>query len=334
MRGHKSDARPPVIALMGPTASGKTALALALAERLPCDLISVDSVQVYRGLDIGSAKPGPETLKRFPHRLIDLRDPHEIYSAAEFHRDALEAIRASHRANRIPLLVGGTMLYFRVLFEGIDDLPEGDPVIRARIDRQYELDGVQAMHDLLRRVDAKAASRIHPHNRQRVQRALEVWMATGKPMSSLQGQTSRPRLPWNLCQIALSPEKRSVLHERIVMRFERMLKAGLVEELATLRNRYPLHSGLPSMRAVGYRQVWQFLEGHQAYQDMVKSAIMASRQFAKRQLTWLRGWEDLHWVLTTDERVCDVADAQCVASEAFLQNPLDRALKILDRATK
>lgn len=279
---------------MGPTACGKTAIAADLVQDFPFEIISVDSALVYRGLDIGSGKPDAATLARAPHRLIDIRDPAEPYSAAEFRRDALAELRAVLARGKVPLLVGGTMLYFRVLRDGLADMPSATPEIRRRLLAQAEAEGWQALHQRLQQVDPAAARRIHPNDPQRLQRALEVYEVSGQPLSDLQLQ-GRPRddLPCRLIFLGLVPQDRARLHEQIAHRFRSMLAAGFVDEVVALRSRGDLHPDLPSIRSVGYRQVWDYLEGHCDHPTMVERGIAATRQLAKRQLTWLRGWPDL-----------------------------------------
>ena len=286
--------RPLAICLMGPTAAGKTALALALADRLGCGIISVDSAQVYRGMDIGTAKPGPELLARHPHRLIDIRDPAETYSAAEFRADALVAIADVLAAGQVPLLVGGTMLYFRALLGGLAELPAADARIRADIAVLAEREGWAGVHRRLAEVDPVSAARIDPANRQRVQRALEVYLASGCTLSSLHAQQLAPDdLPCRFLQLALLPQDRARLHQRIESRFHVMLADGFLDEVAVLRERGDLHPDLPSMRCVGYRQAWEYLGGHGNLGSLVERATAATRQLAKRQLTWLRNWARL-----------------------------------------
>ncbi|MDX1252796.1 MAG: tRNA (adenosine(37)-N6)-dimethylallyltransferase MiaA [Gammaproteobacteria bacterium] len=286
---------PPAIFLMGPTAAGKTDLAVALARRLSCDIISVDSALVYRGMDIGTAKPGPEVLADAPHRLIDIRDPSESYSAAQFREDALREMARISQAGRIPLLVGGTMLYFRALERGLSDLPSADSAVRVRLEEEAGALGWAALHARLAEVDPAAARRIHPNDPQRIQRALEVYELSGVPMSELYGQGAAPRFPYRALKIIISPADRAELHRRIEVRFRAMLDAGFVEEVERLRGRDDLHPDLPSMRAVGYRQVWNYLDGGLSYHEMVEKGIAATRQFAKRQLTWLRAMQDVVW---------------------------------------
>ena len=286
--------RPLAICLMGPTAAGKTALALALADCLGCGIISVDSAQVYRGMDIGTAKPGPELLARHPHRLIDIRDPAETYSAAEFRADALVAIADVLAAGQVPLLVGGTMLYFRALLGGLAELPAADARIRADIAVLAEREGWAGVHRRLAEVDPVSAARIDPANRQRVQRALEVYLASGSTLSSLHAQQLAPDdLPCRFLQLALLPQDRARLHQRIESRFHVMLADGFLDEVAVLRGRGDLHPDLPSMRCVGYRQAWEYLGGHGNLGSLVERATAATRQLAKRQLTWLRNWAGL-----------------------------------------
>jgi len=279
-------------ALIGPTASGKSTLALELAERLPLEIVSLDSAQVYRGMDIGTAKPAAAERRRVPHHLIDLVDPDRAYSTGRWRADAIAAVRDILARGKTPLIVGGTMLYYRALSGGLDVLPQGDSTVRAEINQEAAARGWPALHKELERVDPKSARRITPGDTQRIQRALEVWRLTGKPLSSLQGM-ARAELPFALKAFALVPTEREALHERIARRFDAMLKAGLVEELERLRSRYRLALGMPSMRAVGYRQVWQFLEGAIDRAAMREQAIAATRQLAKRQLTWLRSFREL-----------------------------------------
>ncbi len=283
----------PVVLLMGPTASGKTELALTLAERLPLEIVSVDSALVYRGLDIGTAKPSAEARARVPHHLIDVAEPDEHYSAGRFCADALACIEAIHERGRIPLLTGGTMLYFRVLLDGIAPMPPADPDVRRQLEAETATGGLAAMHAELARVDPAAAARIHAHDPQRVQRALEVWRLTGRPIS--EWQADRQPLAAPTLQLCVAPGDRQRLHDRIERRFHAMLQAGLVEEVERLRARPGMDADLPSMRAVGYRQVWQYLAGEVDHAGMVERAVVATRQLAKRQFTWLRRFEGAHW---------------------------------------
>ncbi|EPC01316.1 hypothetical protein L861_12135 [Litchfieldella anticariensis FP35 = DSM 16096] len=291
-----ADARPLAILLMGPTAAGKTDLAIALHERLGCELISVDSALIYRGMDIGTAKPHPEELARAPHRLIDIRDPAEIYSAADFRQDALHEMRQITAAGRVPLLVGGTMMYYKRLVDGVANLPAADASVRAELEFQVRRHGLGALHDELTQVDPASAARIHPNDPQRLLRALEVYRVSGRPMSEL-WQAQRPEtFPWRTLSIGVAPAEREWLHERIAERFERMLENGFIDEVVSLRERGDLHLGLPSMKCVGYRQAWEYLEGRYDATMLRYKGIAATRQLAKRQLTWLRGWPNLTWV--------------------------------------
>ncbi len=281
-----------VICLMGPTACGKTDLAVELAQHRPLDIISVDSAMVYRGMDIGTAKPDPEVLARAPHALIDICDPLESYSAARFREHALAEVRASHARGRIPLLVGGTMLYFRALRCGLSDVPPADPEIRDALTAEAEERGWAALHAELAGIDPAAAQRIHMRDAQRIQRALEVFRLTGQPMSALQATRQRPP-GLAFFNLALMPGRREQLHGRIEQRFRSMLDHGLIDEVQALRRIDGLGLNHPSMRAVGYRQVWQYLDGEYDRETMTWRGIFASRQFAKRQLTWLRAEREL-----------------------------------------
>jgi tRNA dimethylallyltransferase len=278
-------------ALLGPTASGKSTLALEAAEKLPLEIVSMDSALVYRGMDIGTAKPSAAQRARVPHHLIDLIDPDEAYSAGRWRRDALAGIQEILTRRKIPLLVGGTMLYYRTLTGGLDTLPPADAQLRGEIDADAARRGWPALHAELARVDPKTAQRLAPHDSQRIQRALEVWRLTGRPLSTLQG-VERQDLPFELKGIALMPE-RAVLHERIAQRFDAMLELGLIDEVQALRQRYRLSAAMPSMRAVGYRQVWEYLEGRYDKETLKEKAVTATRQLAKRQLTWLRSFPGL-----------------------------------------
>ena len=284
---------PPAILLMGPTASGKSAVALDLAARLPVEIVSVDSAQVFRGMDIGTAKPSAADRAAVPHHLIDIIEPTESYSAARFRADALALLREITSRARIPLLVGGTMLYFKALREGLSVLPQADDAVRATIESEALARGWPALHAELARVDPATASRLRPVDSQRIQRALEVHRVTGRPMSELLGRRDAEPLPYRLVQIALLPSDRTTLHRRIEARFEAMLNKGLVEELRSLQKRYALRPGLPSMRCVGYRQAWEFLEGKITKAELHDRGIYATRQLAKRQLTWLRAMEGI-----------------------------------------
>ena len=281
--------QPLVVCLMGPTASGKTDTAIALAERLPLDIISVDSAMVYRGMDIGTAKPSAEVLARAPHRLVDVVDPEQSYSAGAFVRDAGRDIAAIHAAGRVPLLVGGTGLYFRSLIEGIAELPDADPSVRAALDAEAASVGWAELHARLMREDPVSAERIQPNDRQRIQRALEVLEVSGRPLSDWQANDPRRPPPFRFAKFALIDGDRGRLHERINARFSSMLAAGFLDEVATLMQRPGLTSGSASMRAVGYRQIWAHLAGESTQEEAAQRARAATRQLAKRQLTWLRG---------------------------------------------
>lgn len=290
---------PPAVFLMGPTAAGKTDLAIALHEHFPFDLISVDSALVYRGMDIGTAKPDPATLRRAPHALIDIREPSVSYSAAEFRADALVEMARITRRGRVPLLTGGTMLYFRALSRGLAELPPASPEVRTAIEAQAREQGWRALHDRLAALDPEIARRIHPNDPQRIQRALEVIELSGRRMSELQRRQDGPGLPYRVLRLVACPQPRSVLHERIERRFRRMLAQGFLDEVRALRARGDLRRDLPSMRCVGYRQAWSHLEGEIDCAEMCRKAIVATRQLAKRQLTWLRResgalWYDLN----------------------------------------
>ncbi len=279
---------PPALLLMGPTASGKTAVALELAAQLPVDIISVDSALVFRDMDIGTAKPDRATLARFPHRLVDILSPEEAYSAARFREDALAAMGESVARGRIPLLVGGTMLYFKALRQGLSDLPQADPALRAALEAEGRERGWPALHRELARLDPATAARLHPTDPQRIQRALEIIRLTGRPMSALLAEQRPAPLPYRLLPLALAPTDRAVLHQRIADRFQTMLAAGFMEEMAMLRAKYQLHGDLPAMRCVGYRQAWEVLEGLAPAGELADRGIFATRQLAKRQITWLR----------------------------------------------
>lgn len=284
---------PPAIFLMGPTASGKTGVAVELLQTLPIELISVDSALVYRDMDIGTAKPDAETLKIAPHYLIDIINPTESYSAASFRNDALCLMADITARGNIPLLVGGTMLYFRALLNGLSDLPVADPTVRAELDRMIAECGIVKLHEQLANVDAETALRLAPNDTQRIQRAMEIYLLTGTPMSELLKYKPEHTLPYRVTNIALIPSDRAVLHQRIATRFEQMIVRGLVSEVRGLRARYALHPELPSMRCVGYRQAWQFIEGEIDGKQLLETGLAATRQLAKRQLTWLRSTPDV-----------------------------------------
>lgn len=282
------DQRPRAVFLMGPTASGKTALACALSERFPVELVSVDSALVYRGMDIGTAKPDAATLARYPHRLIDIRDPAEPYSAADFRGDAMEAMQEITSRGRVPLLVGGTGLYFRALQQGLSRLPEADTAIRERLSAEAVEAGWPSLHARLQRLDPPAAARIGPNDAQRIQRALEVIELTGRPLSEQQQGGSGERFPWRVLKLALLPGDRAPLHARIAERFDAMLAARFLDEVRALRERKDLHADLPAIRAVGYRQAWEHLDGQTNAAEFRDRGVFATRQLAKRQITWLR----------------------------------------------
>ncbi|MBK7136819.1 MAG: tRNA (adenosine(37)-N6)-dimethylallyltransferase MiaA [Rhodocyclales bacterium] len=305
---------PPAICLMGPTASGKTAVSLGLTLRFPMEIVSVDSAQVFRDMDIGTAKPDRATLEKFPHHLIDLISPEESYSAARFRSDALRVMAEITARGRIPLLAGGTMLYFKALRDGLSDLPQADAKLRRAIDEEAQRRGWPALHAELAALDPAAAARLKPADAQRIQRALEVVRLTGAPLAESIARRTEAAVPYRLIQLALQPSDRAVLHARIAQRFDAMLEAGLIDEVSALRRKYRLHAGLPSMRCVGYRQVWDYLEGRSDRAALREKGIAATRQLAKRQLTWLRAWED-------------VAPLDCLAGD-----PVGQAAGILEAA--
>ncbi len=286
---------------MGPTASGKTSLAIDLCNLFPCDIVSVDSALIYRGMDIGTAKPSPEELQLAPHRLIDILEPAQSYSVAEFRNDALREMAEISARGRIPLLVGGTMMYYKALVDGLSPLPQSDESVRQGIDLEAQTHGWQALHQQLVEIDPISAQRIHPNDPQRLMRAIEVFRLTGKPMTELLQQKSAP-IPYQVTQFAIAPEQRSVLHDRIALRFTQMLEQGFEQEVQALKARGDLHLDMPSMRCVGYRQMWQYLQGEVDFSQMVEQGIAATRQLAKRQLTWLRSWQDLNWLDTFDSK--------------------------------
>ncbi len=283
---------PPAIFLMGPTASGKTGVAVELVRHLPAELISVDSALVFRDMDIGTAKPDAATLARAPHHLINIIDPTEAYSAAAFRHDALRLMHDITRRGKIPLLVGGTMLYFKALREGLSDLPPSNPEVRATLGAETAQHGIEWLHKQLAAADAETATRLKPTDTQRIQRAMEIYRITGKTMSELIAQKQSHELPYRILPIALVPSDRAVLHQRIATRYTEMLKRGLVDELRMLREKYALHRDMTAMRCVGYRQAWQFMEGEIDDTQLLETGIAATRQLAKRQLTWLRSIQD------------------------------------------
>ena len=284
---------PPVIFLMGPTASGKTALAIELVKVFPFEIISVDSALIYRDMQIGTAKPTFAELAQAPHHLIDIKDPTDHYSAGQFVKDAKKLIQDIHARGKIPILVGGTMMYFKALQYGIAKLPEQNAFIRGRIERQARISGWPALYAELEEIDPVSAAKIKPTDQQRIQRALEVFFITDKPLSSFY-EKSVPAESSRFTPLALFPQDRSVLHTRIAFRVDEMLKKGLIEEVEALRKKYVLNPDCPSMRAVGYRQVWQYLEGEIPVEMLREKIIFATRQYAKRQLTWLKSWQNIH----------------------------------------
>ena len=289
-----ANTQPPAIFLLGPTASGKSDLAMKLTSHLPVELVSVDSALVYRDMNIGTAKPDAEILRQYPHHLVDIRNPDQVYSAADFRSEVLTLMSAISERGNIPLLVGGTMLYFKVLIEGIASMPAADSAIREKIVREAETGGWQKVHQRLAEVDPESAARIHPNDPQRLQRALEIWELTGESMTQLhKKQQDLVSLPFSVCQLAIIPSDRADLHRIIAARFEQMIKDGFIEEVEHLREKYDLNAELPSIKSVGYRQVWQYLEGEVDRKAMQERAIIATRQLAKRQFTWLRGWSNL-----------------------------------------
>ncbi|OBX02924.1 tRNA (adenosine(37)-N6)-dimethylallyltransferase MiaA [Gallibacterium genomosp. 1] len=290
------DKKPLALFLMGPTASGKTGLALQLAKKIPCEIISVDSALIYRGMDIGTAKPTTEELAIAPHHLIDIKDPAESYSAADFRNDALTLMQKIAAKGKIPLLVGGTMLYYKALLEGLSPLPQANAEIRTQIEKQAEQIGWQGLHQQLAVIDPQSAQRIHPNDPQRINRALEVYYLTGKSLTELTEQKGEP-LPYQLLQFAITPKERAILHQRIELRFQQMLEQGFQQEVEKLFARKDLHLNLPSIRCVGYRQMWEFLQGKYDFAEMKYRSICATRQLAKRQITWLRGWNSpINWL--------------------------------------
>ena len=308
-----TSALPPLVCLMGPTASGKTDLAMYLYDQFPCELVSVDSVLVYRGMDIGSAKPDAQTLQRYPHHLIDMLDPAEPYSAARFRDDALALIEDITARGRVPLLVGGTMLYFKALAGGLASMPSADPVVRASIEAMALEQGWPAVHAALAQVDPASAERIHPNDPQRISRAYEVFLGSGITLTQWHERQHAEKaadqtpgsgvLPYTVRYLAVAPRERSVLHERIAERFSLMLQQGLISEVEAMHARGDLDVSMPSIRAVGYRQAWDYLEGRLSYEQMHERGVIATRQLAKRQFTWLRGWnEPIEWLDSLDPK--------------------------------
>ncbi|MDH3325930.1 MAG: tRNA (adenosine(37)-N6)-dimethylallyltransferase MiaA [Gammaproteobacteria bacterium] len=292
---------PSALLLMGPTASGKTALALSLVDQFPFEIISVDSALVYRGMDVGTSKPSHTLLEKYPHHLVNIREPSEVYSAAEFRNDALRIMADIVSRNKIPLLVGGTMLYFRALVNGLSDLPAADADVRRALEKEMEALGSVALHKKLEFIDPVAAKKIHPNDPQRIQRALEVYQISGMPISEWWEKGKQQKLPYTVLKLAITASDRAILHDRIAARFSEMLDEGFVGEVESLRARGDLDLDKPSMRSVGYRQVWQYLDGECGYDEMKFKGVVATRQLAKRQLTWLRSEQELNW-LNSDEK--------------------------------
>lgn len=321
--------RPTVIFVMGPTASGKTDLAIELSKIIPSELISVDSALVYRGMDIGSAKPDAETLKAHPHRLVDIRDPADAYSAADFLSDAQIAIDEIISAGRTPILVGGTTLYFKSLIEGLGGLPPANKEIRADIEARAAKEGWPALHEELSELDPQTAARLHPNHNQRIQRALEVYQLTGKTLSEIHDlqQTSEFMDKYDLRQLAMMPSERKTLHERIEKRLDMMFEKGFVEEVKVMHDRNDLHTELPSVRAVGYRQLWSFFDNEYDLKEAKFRSLVATRNLAKRQLTWLRSWPDLP-ILYTDKPELACKDRQ--ETSLNMSDIVVHALKLLN----
>lgn len=305
---------PPAIFIMGPTASGKTDLAVNLVDKYPCELISVDSALVFKGMDIGTAKPDEETLRRAPHKLISFLDPSESYSAADFRRDALAEMKTATEAGKVPVLVGGTMLYFRALEQGLADMPDANPEIRAKLTQEAEANGWQSLHDRLAQVDPESAARIHPNDPQRLQRALEVYEVSGVSMTELHKRAAVNAFPYRLLKIALIPSDREWLRKRAELRFDLMTEAGFIDEVKALYERGDLHENLPAIRSVGYRQAWDYLTGKVNYEEMRSRAIIATRQLAKRQLTWLRSEQGI----TTHDPLNNDTSSILAEIDAFL----------------
>lgn len=290
---NQTNSLPPAIFIMGPTASGKTDLAVELVDKYPCELISVDSALIYKDMDIGTAKPDDATLAKAPHKLISFLDPTESYSAADFRRDALKEMKTATEAGKVPILVGGTMLYFRALEQGLADMPDADPAVRSQLLKEAQEKGWQHLHDRLTGIDPVSAERIHPNDPQRLQRALEVYEITGKTMTELHQQASADALPYRLFKVALIPSDREWLRQRAALRFDIMIEAGFIDEVKALYERGDLNENLPSIRCVGYRQAWEYLQGKVDYEEMKFRAVTATRQLAKRQLTWLRSEKEI-----------------------------------------
>jgi len=293
----------PVVFLMGPTASGKTDLAMQLYDNMPCEIVSVDSAMIYQGMDIGTAKPDAATLARYPHKLIDICDPLDAYSAAEFRCDALAQIEEIRSAGKIPLLTGGTMLYFHALKNGLATLPKADADVRERILKEAELNGWESIHSRLAEVDPESAARLNKNDSQRLQRALEVYEITGRPMSELWAEQKAQQPDFSIIPMAVMPKDRSELHERIEKRFDIMLDQGFIDEVRGLWDRGDLTLQMPAVRCVGYRQVWEYFAGTWDFETMKFKSVVATRQLAKRQVTWLRSWENLTWMDSHDSKL-------------------------------
>lgn len=317
MQASESIEKPPAICLMGPTAAGKTQFAMGLSDRFPSTLINVDSAQVYRGMDIGTGKPDATTRRRYPHRLMDIRDPSEIYSVSQFRADAIQEMSDALVRGKTPVLVGGTMLYFKVLRDGLAAMPNASPRVRKQIETLAAESGWETVHAELKKVDPESAARIHANDPQRLQRALEVFLLTGKSLTALHRENHDPaELPCRLYFVAIQPTDRAVLHTRIAERFRRMLSEGLIEEVQVLYERGDLNLSMSSMKSVGYRQVWQYLAGEFTHSEMIEKSIVATRQLAKRQLTWLRGWPALRPLGEPDKNSIDVV-LQIVETAAY-----------------
>lgn len=298
---------PRAIFIMGPTASGKTALACELFDSMPCELISVDSALVYKDMNIGTAKPTEQEQAQYPHHLIDIRDPSEPYSAMDFRADALRIMKGITERGKIPVLVGGTMLYFKFLLEGAANLPVANEEIRAKIELDAKDKGWPYVHEQLGKVDPESAARLNPNDPQRIQRALEVYLISGKTLTQHWQEQQQEPFPYEVTQFAICPQDRKVLHERIERRFHQMLEQGFIDEVKNLQARGDLHEDLPAIRAVGYRQVWEHLNGKLSYDEMVFKGVVATRQLAKRQITWLRSWSNLHWLDSEAENLAQSA---------------------------
>ena len=296
-----SKSKPKALFIMGPTASGKTELAIRLVQEHQCEIISVDSAMVYKGMDIGSAKPTVEELALAPHRLIDICDPSEPYSAAQFRDDALREMQTITDNGNIPVLAGGTMLYYKALLEGMNNLPDSNPDIRQELQHRMDEQGLASLHKELMAVDPESAQRVHENDPQRILRALEVYKITGKPLSQLHKEQTQEEFPYEVTQVAIAPEDRAFLHQRIERRFHQMMEQGFLDEVTALYQRGDLNVDLPAIRSVGYRQLWQHLAGELELDEAVERGIIATRQLAKRQFTWLRSWQDLTWFNSQNE---------------------------------